>query len=494
MLLQARVVCALAALMAMTGTAAAQTAEPPAPPPDEPVRRPLWLHLLLAEQVAILAPPTIYYYSTTDLQREDFELQWDWASWKTKLTSFDAVAFDTGNWTSNAFRHPLAGALHYQAARANGLGPITSTLIDFGTSVLWEYVVEYRERVSLNDIVVNTVSGFQIGEPLFQLGRVADQPGASWPRKALGWITSPIHRVHSAFGYGSWKAPPPSWTRIEASLGAGVSDHGDGGALDIRARGEMEVVSDPRYGAPGQGTMPMRPATWNRVSTEIRFDVDGRFFNRFNTFTIYGGRYHRDIGPDGVGKDWSITAGTGFDYETRPLVGTELDRSALFHLIGPRFTMGRWNGPDRHLIWEVAGYGDVGMVQAQVFGPIPPFTPLPQTSVLRVRGYYFASGGSVMSKLSYTTPRWRARVEGRASRMWSIDGYDRQELNGAPNDPENVGDVRLWGKALVGIDLPGGELGRVEAAFESSMRRGTWMERHRQTTETDVGVAYVLDL
>ena len=61
------------------------------------------------------------------------------------------------------------------------------------------------------------------------------------------------------------------------------------------------MVMDPRYGAPGAGSVTLRGGDWNRLSTEIRFDRDGRFFNRFNTMTIYGGRYTRNIDDAGHG-------------------------------------------------------------------------------------------------------------------------------------------------------------------------------------------------
>lgn len=463
-------------------------------PPDEPIMRSRWLQLLIAEQALVLLPPTVYYFATTDLQREDFELEWSWKDWKTKLTTTDAIAFDTGNWTSNAFRHPLAGALHYQTARVNGLSVATSTLIDLGTSVLWEYVVEYREKVSLNDMVVNTVSGFMIGEPMFQIGRIADRPGAGWPRQVLAWIASPVHRTHAAFGYSSWRPPAPAWTRVEASISAGWNDAGDGGRADARGRGDLEIVVDPRYGRPGAGQLVIRSGGWNRVSTEGRIDADGRLFHRFNTLATYGGRYSRDIDADGVGCDSSIIAAAGFDYETRPLAGDERDKSALLHLIGPRATYGRWRGQDRHIVWEGGVYVDLGMVQAHVFGPVLPFPPLPQTSVLQTRGYYPAMGATASTRLSVTMPWWRARLEGRASRMYSIDGRDRLELHGAPNDPENVSDTRLWGRAMFGIDLPGGELGRVEVWLESNLRHGAWKEQRRQTTDVDASLAYAVDL
>lgn len=481
---------AIALLLASgTGARADPHPLPPiAPPPaDAPILRPARVPLIIGGNLLVLLPPTLYYFATTNLQREDFELDWDWPSWRMKLTSFDAMALDTGNWTSNAIRHPIAGALSYQVVRASGYGAVTATVIDTAASVFWEYVVEYREQISINDLVVNAAAGFLVGEPLFQLGRIADLPGAGWARTALAWVASPFHRLYAAADYASWRPLPAPWTRLALSLGGGTADHGAARDHEAAIGLDLELVADPRHGSQGHRRGRVRAGGWNRVVVEVRGDDDGVSRVQFRSRTTYGGRSWYDVGPDG-GRDVVLDAAAGFDYETRRLAD-EWDRLAVLHLIGARLTYERLGGPGRATL-ELGGAADVGMVQAHVFGPVLPFEPRPQHAVLQSRGYYYARGLSATGRLALHADGWHVAVEGRAYQLWSIDGLDRHEQFGAPDDPHDVRDLRLFGRAAVGVDLT--PTTRLELEAEAVRRQGAWADLRRRTTETDVGARVVV--
>src|SRR5512143_2440513 len=154
----------------------------------------LRIPLLAVENAMIIAPPLYSYWNTVDQQKEDWELNWTWHDWYEKLFTTNDLVLDTNRFEANALRHPLAGALAYQTGRANGLGPIGSTLIDFGNAVVWEYLAEYREKPSINDIFANTASGILIGEPLFQIGNLADRR-PNLVRRGFALIASPFHRA-----------------------------------------------------------------------------------------------------------------------------------------------------------------------------------------------------------------------------------------------------------------------------------------------------------
>jgi len=456
---------------------------------EQPIHYKYRVPVTVLETLAWLVPPTVYYYNTTDLQREDFELQWDTESWKKKLVTFDGVVFDTGNWASNAFRHPVFGAISYQIARANGFSPFAATLIDFASSAIWEYVVEYRELVSLNDMMVNTISGFMIGEPLFQIGRIGDHHEASWARKSVAALSSPLHRIHSMAGYPGWRLETRPWTDFELAVGGAIANHEGTVKAEGEVGVELELIRGARYGLPGTGSQWTRLAAFNRVAGGIRFTTDEVSRAQFETSTTFFGSYTRDIDDDGYGHDSFIGAGTGFDYETRKLA-MEWDRLAVFHLLGPRLQLGVWRGTT-HLTWEAGASIDAGMVQAHVFGPVLPFPPLPQTSVLQTRGYYFGGGASATTRLRLDTPRFSGELEGRAYQLWSIDGRDRMETGAGADDPRDVSDRRMSAAATVGV-RPGIGAARVEISLEGAIRKGMWQDSERTSTELTSGAKVVL--
>lgn len=461
---------------------------------DEPTWEDCRYPLLLAESAAVLIPPMIYYWSNTSLQREDWELHWDWPSWITKLTSLRAFALDTGYWDANAIRHPIAGALAYQVARASGLGPASSTMVDLLSAATWEYVVEFKERVSVNDLVTNSLAGFLLGEPLLQLGRLADRPRAGWARHLLGWVSAPVHRLHRTAGSEVWRAPRESWELLEFAGGGRSVDLGRGPRSELVLELDLELMRNSRYGAPGTGARSLRAGEWNHVQAEVRLAATGASRVALGTSTLYGGTYRRDLaasergGSVGVDSMWGL--GGGLVYESRRLPD-EWDHALVFNVIGPRLALGRWHG-QRSLLWEVGAYADVAMIRAHVFGPVLPFAPEPQRSVLQVRGYYYALGTSLRSRLRYSAAPWYADLDVRGHLLWSIDGYDRVELDGAEGDPHGITDQRLAARAALGVQPAWSDV-RFELVADTAVRRGSWSTQERLAAEADVGINLVVE-
>jgi len=126
--------------------------------------------LVATETAVLMGLGAAWYWNDLELQRPDWVLKWDRESWKMKLTSFDAVRFDTNAFHINAFGHSSQAVLAYHAGRGNGLGLAGATALNTFYTFAWEYLIEFREYVSLNDLVINTISGPALGEPLWQIG------------------------------------------------------------------------------------------------------------------------------------------------------------------------------------------------------------------------------------------------------------------------------------------------------------------------------------
>ncbi len=487
--------CAGSQAAAAPDDAPGATVERSAPARPAPWRR---YGMVVLENAIAMAIPGAWYWNDVDFNMMDWELQWDWPSWRMKLLSTDALRFDTNAFYTNAVRHPFAGVIHYQIGRANGFGAAGATAISLITAVAWEYLVEYPEYVSVNDIVMNTAAGLSVGEPLLQIGRYArlerHGPYGDW----VGSSLTPIDRLHAWLDGGDRRAAG-SWHRVELALGAGASRFGDGeGRQELEVAGDVELVTQPDYLRDGAGSSWAGPGSWNRIAAGARLgeatgtDVPAI---QFRSQTLVAGRFYRDLRdvPGGVsGETLLVGVGSAFRYDRRTLAG-ETDRLAIAHLGGPQLELVIHRGPVS-LRWETAAYGDFAMVDAMVFSAMPLPQDPPLTSSLRAQGYYFGAGLTGTTRLRLTAPIGDADLEVRAHQFWSIDGLDRQELNGDTRvDPEGLVDRRLAARLLLQTRPTRSSL-TLGTLLEAGVRNGTWeamsRTRHELGASLRAGVSF----
>src|SRR5687767_1754991 len=78
------------------------------------------------------------------------------------------VRFDDNFFSMNNVMHPVGGLLYYGIPRANGASATRSFLTLLAASAFWEQVVELQEIASINDHIATPISGYAIGEAMFQ--------------------------------------------------------------------------------------------------------------------------------------------------------------------------------------------------------------------------------------------------------------------------------------------------------------------------------------
>jgi hypothetical protein len=74
----------------------------------------------------------------------------------------------------NFLGHPASGGLSYSFARANHYGVAAGFAYSFTTSFLWEFIIEFKEKVSFNDVLVTPGAGLPLGEFFYKLGLYLD--------------------------------------------------------------------------------------------------------------------------------------------------------------------------------------------------------------------------------------------------------------------------------------------------------------------------------
>jgi hypothetical protein len=176
------------------------------------------------------------YWTLQATQQPD----WDYPSVGGRFDG-SAWRFDNNQLIINYWLHPLAGAEMYALARANHHDPLTAAAYSTLGSFVWEFVFEYRELVSLNDVLATSFPGIPIGEFLHKLGVYMDSARApSFGMKVAQWTLAPGHQ-YDRFTHGA--SPPEVAERDALGLRADIwHDFGVRGGVAIsRAADRTEL-------------------------------------------------------------------------------------------------------------------------------------------------------------------------------------------------------------------------------------------------------------
>lgn len=397
-------------------------------------------------ELFIMAGPigTTWYWANQDFNQVDWELRWDQESWKRKVITWDAVRFDTNLFETNAVGHTFQTGMWYHVfARTNRLNIFESLLFSFVTSSAWEYVSEFKELVSLNDLIMTPVAGMALGEVFFQYGEFFSRghnksvnrllsPTVAAPQQFHAWLDrATIPRAGSVDRFGF---PTDIAHQFEVSTGLGTSvvtgteHNGSDGRIGFDVN--TEIVTIPNYNQPVKVPWHFSLDNFTNASFRMLHGSNGiRLFYLLASMTL-GGFFVQDISlePSGRLRGVNFFAGLGSAYEySKRFVGDVEDRLAIVNLLGPvlDFTARRAGFYARA---HLGAYGDFAMV-----GPYPVMKFLNELdgrrtkSVLEGNRYYYAAGITVVPELSL---RFRGLETGLASHFdyfRSLEGRDRFE-------------------------------------------------------------------
>jgi len=414
-------------------------------------------------------------------------------SFLKKITG-QAISFDANSISTNFVGHPMAGTGYYLVARGNRLPAWTSGLFAVGASTAWE-LAEYRENVSVNDLLVTPLAGIAIGEALSQLGDLSERsglPGLSWlvnfPRRFHDWID----------GVPTRPSPGPVRHEMRLATSAGaLSAPGAEGALPVarfalagsllRARGYGEAGRDEVALADGGGATFLAEGTTSRAGA-----VDGRLEVR----AILAGLYWRDLAEDAGGLSGhdlvvSLTAGYRADMHFYRGAPDRIDRLMLVEAPGLGLS---WrphlDGLRLDLLLELApAFGGVTPAALSAWLASNPAETL--AAVTRLHGYAFAWGGVAAPALEL---RWRALALGGSARLEALRALKAPDPDPAAS-PSSVStvDLRLETRAWLSLDLPLRGL-TLSAAWERRWREGRMDGASRRDGDEAVlgGLAWAL--
>lgn len=421
------------------------------------------------------------YHATWKDQKEKI---FNWKNW-----NYDANCFEF-NW-----QHALVGGIYYNFFRTNNLSVLESLLMSWASSSYWEFVVEYRSDISINDHIFTPLGGLSVGEAWFQLGKFfADR---SDPLSQVLSFLNPILKLNRFFDRQRIKdmppEPRPGWHQFNIDLGLRNIriQKDDYNQTALYAGLHTQIMSIPEYGQQGSENCFVKKPLFS----EIQMDVTGvgRAAAEYNLFSrvVWFGFFKQNI--DSLNRGYSLYLGGGSAYSVfKKKTGTTnfpcsfkgrnpaalkldeprdfTDKLAAVHIIGPVFDWTRFakNLKVRLVLDMYVDFGIANSFAFNVYSRQHDFSGV--KTPLLVNGYYYGWGATLSAGLDVSWRNVSLQTYLRYQSYGSIEGKDRfQHL--LTND-FHLTDSRFLSRLAIGYRIPGLPL-TLKASYEGVYRRGS---------------------
>jgi hypothetical protein len=394
----------------------------------------------------------------------DWDLGYDWQSFRSKLL-FEAVSLDTNRFATNWVTHPFAGYWYYSAMRQNRIGIPQSTAVAFGAAVVWEYLGEFKEQVSINDLIATPLGGVALGESTLQLGVLFQRSRPTLATRSFGTLLAPLKTLHDAFD-GAAVAPPDAyddlgfpadvWHRIRVGAGGGVTSQRDGvEQADVRLYASTRIVTLPHYGRAGDVTQWFDSGEVSDFDLGATVAKGGLADMTLSTRFMPAGYFSQDVrGTRGALHGNAVVAGFlgAFEYGVHDYDRdrrTSADQIALVGL-GTRVEHTAYLGPltFRASLDGLVDFGGVGAYALPEY--IARAGDAGLGSVVAQQRYYHGYGATLQPKLSLEGARFDAGAEARFDLFTSMGGLDRKPQDARDVAEVDISDRRVGARAWLG--------------------------------------------
>ncbi len=446
---------ALIAALAAPATAHADPGAPaPEPAADLDLRyaittargKPHYLRAALEEGATVVVG-VAWYWIDRDRQVAD----WDYPSLKERLT-FEAWRLDNNPFPINFAWHAFNGGGYHVLARSNNLSLPMTLLYGAITSFSWEYLAEFREKVSINDVIVTPGSGVAIGEFFHWMGRYFNS--APVPRRwhALPrWSLAFWHTLHNTIDERDGGLPYARPDNLGFSsdiwhqFWVGTGYDFDRQALQIRLEGNFAAI--PGYLAPAR----LRRTFVEGNVTELRVRMDNGFDGvDVAADTLLLGWHAQDVAACGRGRALTVGASLAYRYRKETL-GDWTDRVALMQLPGAALDLHLVH-PRAHLRLSARAHIDFAGLNSAAYPIWKAANPdALEKTILRKHGYYYAWGVSGSLRAELTTPWAQLGASLLHGRYDSVEGLDKdqEEIDTDVDATDQVTDADLYLRVLV---------------------------------------------
>lgn len=383
------------------------------------------------EQTLILGLGTAWYW----LDKEHNVADWDFESWRERFSG-EAFRYDNNSFAINWVFHPASGSAMYGLPRANGMSVPAAYAYAFLTSFTWEWMLEFRERFSINDQIATPTAGMALGEFLVKTARYLNSmPRPNVGRRILAWTAGLPVAMHRAMD----GAPEPTgptdrfgyamdlWRRYRLSIGPRHVESSEGGEWLGELRFGGELVELPRFLRPGRRRRGFGDANLTRLRMRATRGAEGGAFEMYADTTFAGFAREAVTLRDGRASGHALVVGTNvaFFYR-RQGFGVWEDRLGIVGLPGLAVDLHVLAGRARVALRARFNPDFAGVHAATFDAWEAPSTEVPK-SILAKQGYYYGWGFTGRLEVEIVG-RW-LEVGGRVmhGQWWSHEGLDRNQ-------------------------------------------------------------------
>lgn len=448
------------------------------------------------EELGLIGAGLGYYFIQQQQNSIDWALGYDWLSFRQKLTC-QACALDTNGFDTNFVTHPLAGTLYYLAARGNRLSVLESLGYALTMSTLWEFLGEFRERVSVNDSIVTPLAGLAIGESTTQLGAFFDRSCNTGANRVLGAVLGPSKSIHDGLD-GAEVARSSDcdehgltrrgahrfrfWTGV-----ASVWPDVPGPALnELRAGFDAAVTHIDQVGRPGRGWVGFSDGNVSSVDARIALESTYVSDFRIGAHVVPAGLYYRNVSPSSGGLQGrellvGVLVGSEYSLHRRLRPAGPWDRIFVVDAPASRFSFTLHGGPLK-LDVSVDGGGTFAGVTTLALARFEAGFERPElASVTAEHGYSHTLGFALAPRVRLRLEGAELGIEARGDRFFALRALD-------PERPAHgmtpIYETRRRAEAWLSVGPPNGP---ARATFFADAYQRTGVAGEARAEQREVG-------
>lgn len=443
---------------------------------------------------------TSSYWIRQDVMMEDWEYQFNWKDQKRRFFFLDGPRFDSNTFQFN-WTHSMAGAIYYNYARVNNFNSLESFLYTVGASYVWEFLVEFKEVVSVNDLISTPVGGVSIGESLFHMNRVFRDLPSTPLNKFARFVTNPVMALN--YWLDRKKSLPAIhmgaanlWHDFRLYWGARTNRFsGDKTDLKIDLGIETQVMTLPEYGKTGAVSYYSKGTVASEFNADISMDSKGVYqFDIFAKAVLFG-YFNQDIREsithDKSGYSFFLGASTAFDLVRKrtptPVEDPEeaylTDKYCVINVVGPSFDLSLFRN-DLKVRFAADVFADFAMIHSLAYFPYTDLHEVENTkSTLLNHGYYYALGYTVSSLFQVNYSNLELKGKFKYHYFDSVESLDRFQKEMADEDDFDLRDRRVEYFLSLGYQIPRSSI-QLVLALEKIDREGWLEDFYRNHSET----------